>query len=123
MKQLILVAVVVFSLIFCQAQNTNAEWDDVDKAFIVSYAVLQLASLMQANYIFEHKEEYGMYKPFLTARRKIFLPVYYLGALMGAAYLADQVSPTRRKLLLGAFILVSLDIISDNMRIGIGFSF
>lgn len=98
------------------------DWDKIDKALFISYAVLQLASLGQANYIFEN-EEYRDYKPFLTARRKLFLPVYYIGAVLGAGYLADKVTPMRRKLLLGTFILISLDIISDNMRIGIGFSF
>ena len=117
------IVILAFGLIFCQVQEVNAEWDDVDKALIIAYGMLQLASLAQANYIFDNEEEYGNYKPFLTARRKVFLPVYYAGALLGTAYLADQVTPTRRKLLLGAFILVSLDVISDNMSIGIGFSF
>ena len=118
----IFVVLLIFGLIFCQTQKANAEWDNIDKALFASYAFLQLASLGQANYIFDN-EEYGEYKPFLTARRKIFLPVYYIGAVLGAGYLADKVTPLRRKLLLSTFILISVDIISDNMRIGIGFSF
>ena len=119
----IFIALLAFGLIFFQVQDVNAEWDDADKAFLIAYGILQMASLAQANYIFDNDDEYGEYKPFLTARRKFFLPVYYAGAFLGAAYLADQVSPTRRKILLGAFILVSLDVLSDNMSVGIGFSF
>ena len=123
MKRLMLVLVMMFGIIFCQASEVNAEWDDVDKTFLIAYGILQMASLAQANYIFDNDDEYGKYKPFLTARRKFFLPVYYAGAFLGAAYLADKVTPTRRKILLGAFILVSLDVISDNMSMGIGFAF
>ena len=117
------IAILAFGIIFCQVQEVNAEWDDADKALLIVYGILQMASLAQANYIFDNDDEYGKYKPFLTARRKVFLPVYYAGAFLGASYLADQVSSTRRKILLGAFILVSLDVISDNMSIGIGFAF
>jgi len=120
----IFTALLTFSLIFCQAREANAEgdWDKLDKALFITYSICQLALLGQANYIYENKE-YGAYKPFLTARRKLFLPVYYAGAVLGAGYLADKVTPIRRKLLLSTFILISVDIISDNMRIGIGFSF
>jgi len=123
-KPKILIIALLLSLIFCQAQKVNAQgdWDKLDKALFTTYSICQLASLGQANYIFEN-EEYGAYKPFLTARRKIFLPVYYIGAVLGAAYLVDKVTPLRRKLLLGTFILVSVDIISDNYSLGIGFSF
>lgn len=119
----VFIVILVFGLIFCQVQEVNAEWDDVDKTFLITYGILQVASLAQANYIFDNDDEYGSYKPFLTARRKFFLPVYYAGAFLGTAYLADQVSSMRRKILLGAFILVSLDVLSDNMSIGIGFAF
>lgn len=121
-KRKVLIIALMLALTSCQVRKASAEWDKIDKALFISYAVLQAASLGQANYIYEN-EEYGAYKPFLTARRKLFLPVYYVGAVLGAGYLADKVTPLRRKLLLGTFILISLDIISDNMRIGIGFSF
>ena len=106
---------------FIQDTSTGGDWDKLDKALFITYSICQLALLGQANYIFED-EEYGAYKPFLTARRKLFLPVYYAGSVLGAGYLADKVTPLRRKLLLSAFILISVDIISDNMRIGIGFA-
>jgi len=122
-KRKVLIVALMFVLASCQVQKANAQgdWDKIDKLLFGMYATLQLASLGQANYIFEN-EEYGAYKPFLTARRKLFLPVYYIGAVLGAGYLADKVTPIRRKLLLSTFILISVDIISDNMRIGIGFS-
>jgi len=119
----VLMIILILGFIFCQVPDANAEWDKTDKTLFIAYATLQAVSLAQANYIFENADEFGAYKPFLTARRKIFLPVYYIGAVLGAGYLADKVSPIRRKLLLGTFILISLDIISDNLRIGIGFTF
>ena len=131
MKKLYLLMVLLLPLLWCKTSDAwdfkpFNDWDKTEKALFASSCVFRTIDMLQTNDIYHH-DEYHEINPFINAGVDKFwtkfIPVWFI--TMGLAeYLIIDVLPHKyRKVALGVTNAVSLGLIYNNNRIGLGLNF
>jgi len=135
MKKLyLLVLLVLLSSLLCYGTSNAWEfkpfndWDKAEKALFASNCVFRTVDMLQTNDIFARKDE-GYYEmnPLIDAGVNKFgtkfIPIWFVSMGVAEYLIIDALPHKYRKIALGVTNAVSLGLIYNNNRIGLGLNF
>jgi hypothetical protein len=104
------------------------DWDKTEKALFASSCVLRTVDMLQTNDIYNREDEgYHEINPLIDAGVNKFgtkfIPVWFITGTIAEYLILDALPHKYRKIALGVTNAVSLGLIYNNNRIGLGLNF
>ena len=131
MKKLYLLMVLLLPLLWCKTSDAwdfkpFNDWDKTEKALFTSSCVFRTIDMLQTNDIYHH-DEYHEINPFIDSGvdkfGTKFIPVWFVTMGLTEYLIVDALPHKYRKVVLGVTNAVSLGLIYNNNRIGLGLNF
>ena len=130
MKKLCLLVILLSSLMCHKAYAWDfkpfSDWDKTEKALFASSCVFRTIDMLQTNDIYHH-DEYHEINPLIDSGvdkfGTKFIPVWFVTMGLTEYLIVDALPHKYRKVVLGVTNAVSLGLIYNNNRIGLGLNF
>ena len=131
MKKLYLPIILLSLLVCCEISNAwdfkpFKDWDKTEKALFASSCVFRTVDMLQTNDIYHHDEYYEINPAIDYGVDKFgtkFIPVWFISMGIAEYLIVDALPHKYRKIALGVTNAVSLGLIYNNNRIGLGLNF
>lgn len=111
-------------LLFLLSSNVYADWDTTDKVLAVSAMTVTTLDWMQSRYIAKNPTLYQENNTLLGEHPSVGrVNTYFMGSILAGTAAAYVVPSEYRKYLLGGIMLMEVDAVTRNKRIGIRLAF
>ena len=125
-KGFIAILLGVLLITVCPQSCLADDWDKIDKGLGIGLLTLNIVDILQTNYIYDH-EEYNETNVNISKGVEVlgdtFVLAYFAVASIVEYWIADRLDSKGRKVFLGIASLLQLGYVSNNITVGIGFSF
>jgi len=118
MKKIICIVLIFLSL---PCTLYAEKWDIYDKALMAGVIIGNFIDLKQTQEVFDNPN-YHELNPSLCDREK-WVPAYFILQSLAVGYFADKLEGKNRKAFLGLFLMLKVDVINHNFKIGVGLPF
>ena len=132
MKKLCLL-MVLLPLLWCKTSNAwnfkpFNDWDKIEMSLFLSNCVLRTVDMLQTNDIYNREDEgYHEINPLIDAGVNKFgtkfIPVWFITGTIVEYLIVDAMPHKYRKVALGVTNAISIGLIYNNNRIGLGLNF